>query len=151
MDYSVLVFYGLATLIVFFALAVVMSRNTVYSALYLAITMIGLAFVYFLLKAHFIAGVQLIVYAGAVMVLFVMVLMMFDLKRETDSFSKGRLSNFLKVCSVGWLWGVIAGAGYLSSDLISMNGLSHTDDKLDMSVKSLATVSYTHLTLPTKA
>ena len=143
MDPSVIIFYGLASLIIFFALSVVISSNTVYSAFYLAITMIGLSFVYFLLQAHFIAGVQLIVYSGAVMVLFVMVLMMFDLKKEKDSFSKGRVSNFLKVSSVGWLWGLVAGAVYMSSDLISLSGVTHSEEKVDMSVKGLAKVLYT--------
>jgi len=143
MDISVLLFYGMSFIILSFALAVVVSNNPVYSAFYLAITMVSLAFVYFLLQAYFIAGVQLIVYAGAVMVLFVMVLMMFDLKKEKDSFSKGRLSNILKVGSVGWLWGLIAGAIYMSSDLLSIGATLHTKDGVGTTTKDLAILLYT--------
>ncbi len=143
MDISVLLFYGLSFIVLCFALAVVVSNNPVYSAFYLAITMVSLAFVYFILQAYFIAGVQLIVYAGAVMVLFVMVLMMFDLKKEKDSFSKGRMSNFLKVSSVGWLWGLIAGAIYMSSDLLSMGATLHNKDGVGTTTKDLAKLLYT--------
>ncbi len=143
MDLSVILFYGLSLIVLFFALSVVVSDNPVYSALYLAITMVSLSFVYFLLQAYFIAGVQLIVYAGAVMVLFVMVLMMFDLKKEKDSFSKGRISNLLKVSSVGLLLGLIAGAVRMSTDLMSLSGMSHGKEGLGNTTKDLAILLYT--------
>ena len=60
-----------------------------------------------MLNAFFIAGVQLIVYAGAVMVLFVMVLMLFDLKHEMKTFSKGLVGNFFKLASAGVLLGML--------------------------------------------
>ena len=66
-------FYFVALFLLFFAYRTVTSANPIHSSLYLALTMILLAGVYFTLGAPFIAGVQLIVYAGAVMVLFVMV------------------------------------------------------------------------------
>lgn len=143
MDISVLLFYGMSFVILSFALGVVVSSNPVYSAFYLVITMVSLAFMYFLLQAFFISAVQLVVYAGAVMVLFVMVLMMFDLKKEKDSFSKGRLSNFLKVSSVGWLFGLIAGAIYMSSDLLSMGATLHNKEGVGTTTKDLAILLYT--------
>ncbi len=101
MDLSTILFLVLAFLIVVFSAAVVILPNPIYAALSLAVTMLGLGFMYFLLQAYFIAGVQLIVYAGAVMVLFVMVLMMFDLRKEIAAFSGSKFSVLLKfVCAL---------------------------------------------------
>ncbi len=62
------------------AICVVFSKNPLFSALFLVLSMVGLGALYFQLGAHFISAVQIAVYAGAVMVLFVMVLMLFDRK-----------------------------------------------------------------------
>ena len=103
-------FYTLAIFLIYFAFKTITVPNPIHSALYLVLTMIGLAGAFFNLGAHFIAGVQMIVYAGAVMVLFVMVLMLFDLKAELRSFSKGLLSGGLKVMSAALLAGLAIGA-----------------------------------------
>lgn len=58
------------------------SRNPVYSALFLAVTILALAGLFVLLHAYFVAAVQVLVYAGAVMVLFLFVLMLLDLREE---------------------------------------------------------------------
>jgi len=99
MELSSFTFYMLSIIIIAFSAAVVLLPSPIYSALALAGAMVCLAFTYFLLEAHFIAGVQLIVYAGAVMVLFVMVLMLFDLKKEVQIFSGSVVSVFLKLFS----------------------------------------------------
>jgi len=105
-----LLFYVLSFLILVTAVAVVLSPSPLISALFLAVTMVALAFMFFLLEAPFIAGVQLIVYAGAVIVLFVMVLMLFDLKKEIEPFSGGKLGQTLKIFSVFMILGAITGA-----------------------------------------
>lgn len=97
MDISSFVFYFLAFLIVVFSALVLIMPNPIYAALSLAMSMVSLGFLFFHLEAYFIAGVQLIVYAGAVMVLFVMVLMLFDLKKETEAMSGTAFSVFLKI------------------------------------------------------
>ena len=119
MELSSQLFYILSTVLVIFSLAVILSNNPIHSALYLALTMISLAFVFFLMKAFFLAAVQLIVYAGAVMVLFVMVIMLFDLEKEKNVFAKGPFTGFIKIASAGWLCGLIAGAVYMSTEMIS--------------------------------
>lgn len=103
-------FYSLAFFLIFFAYQTISVSNPIHSALYLVLTMIGLAGAFFNLGAHFIAGVQMIVYAGAVMVLFVMVLMLFDLKTEMKAFSRGLISGALKVTSAALLAGLAVGA-----------------------------------------
>lgn len=91
-------------------LSVILLANPIYSALCLAMTMVGVSALFATLGAYFIAGVQMIVYAGAVLVLFVMVLMLFDLKTELGTFSRGKISGLLKIASVGILAGFLAGA-----------------------------------------
>lgn len=106
---DVFLFWFLALLIIGSGLAVLLFTNPIYSALSLAMTMVGVAAVFITLQAHFIAGVQLIVYAGAVMVLFVMVLMLFDIKSEIQAFTSGKISGALKLIAVGLLSGLIVG------------------------------------------
>lgn len=111
-------FYSVAFFLLFFAYKTITAVNPIHSALYLVLTMIGLATVFFNLGAQFIAGVQMIVYAGAVMVLFVMVLMLFDLKAELRAFSKGLFSGMLKVMSAGLLAGLAIGAAKNSTAVV---------------------------------
>lgn len=103
-------FYTLAMFLILFAYKTISSPNPLHSALYLVLTMIGLAGAFFNLGAQFIAGVQMIVYAGAVMVLFVMVLMLFDLRTELEAFSRGLISGAFKVMAAALLAGLALGA-----------------------------------------
>ena len=77
-----LTFVPLAILSVVAAVAMVLSRNAVYSALMLVVNFFCLAGFYVLLEAQFIAAVQVIVYAGAIMVLFLFVLMLLGIGSE---------------------------------------------------------------------
>lgn len=102
MDYTNLLFYFLQFLILFSALGVVLIPNPIYCSLFLVLSMVGVAAIFASLEAMFVAGVQLVVYAGAVMVLFVMVVMLFNLKTENRAFTKGLWGQILKViASVG--------------------------------------------------
>src|SRR5450432_3502698 len=58
------------------------SRNPVTSAMFLVLTIISMAGLFVLLRAFFLAAVQILVYAGAVIVLFLFVIMLWDLKEE---------------------------------------------------------------------
>jgi NADH-quinone oxidoreductase subunit J len=70
------VFLGLAAVAVSAAIAMLVSRNAVYSALFLVIVFLTIAVLFLLLSAAFIAMVQVAVYAGAIMVLFIFVIML---------------------------------------------------------------------------
>lgn len=100
-------FYFLGAISLIFGLGVILFRNPIFSAMCLVLTMISVAGIFGTLDAWFIAGVQLIVYAGAVTVLFVMVLMLFDLKHEMKTFSKGIIGNGVKLAASGVLLGMI--------------------------------------------
>lgn len=72
-------FYPLAAITVVAALAVIKARNPVYGAISLVGCFFGLAAIYVLLAAHFVAIIQILVYAGAIMVLFLFVIMLLAL------------------------------------------------------------------------
>jgi len=79
---SPILFYFFAALTLVFGVAVVANRNPVASALCLVVSFLGLASLFVGLDAYFIAVVQVLVYAGAVMVLFLFIIMLLDLKAE---------------------------------------------------------------------
>jgi NADH-quinone oxidoreductase subunit J len=78
-----ILFYIFAAISVLAALNVVLQRTPVYSALSLIVVLCSLAVVYLLLGAEFMAVIQVIVYAGAIMVLFVFVIMLLNAGRES--------------------------------------------------------------------
>ncbi len=80
---SPIVFGILAALLVLSALGVVLARSPIRSALSLVVTLFLLAVTFLFLDAHLLAALQMIVYAGAIMVLFVFVVMMLNLGEET--------------------------------------------------------------------
>jgi NADH-quinone oxidoreductase subunit J len=82
------VFILLATLAIASALGTIMSKSTVTSALFLVLNMVALAGVYLLLKAQFLAVIQILVYAGAIMVLFLFVIMLLNVEDEKSIFSR---------------------------------------------------------------
>lgn len=81
-------FILLATIAIGAALAMVVSKNAVNSALFLVMNMISLAGVYLLLDAQYLAMIQVLVYAGAIMVLFLFVIMLLNQEDENGVFEK---------------------------------------------------------------
>ena len=112
------IFYFLAIVTLASAVGVLTIGNPLYAALCLALSMTSIALVFVSLDAWFLAGVQLIVYAGAVMVLFVMVIMLFNIPGEKQAFSRGTVSGFFKLASAGVLLGLIAGSIYMSAETV---------------------------------
>ncbi|MBV8891002.1 MAG: NADH-quinone oxidoreductase subunit J [Acidobacteria bacterium] len=74
-------FYFLSALALLGAVFVITRRNAVHSALALIVTLLALAGIYLMLYAPFVAGVQIILYAGGIMVLFLFVIMLVNLER----------------------------------------------------------------------
>ena len=98
MTASVFFFYVFSVLAIVSALGMVLNvRNTVASALSLVVTMISLAGIYVLLEAHIVAVLQIMVYAGAIIVLFLFVVMLLNLR--ADDFSPGR-QKLVKLAAV---------------------------------------------------
>ena len=87
-------FYIFAALAILAAISVVAQRTPIFSALSLIVVLCSLAVVYLLLGAEFIAVIQVIVYAGAIMVLFVFVIMLLNAGREIPS-HRSRIARWL--------------------------------------------------------
>ena len=83
MTIDLVLFFGLALIAVVAAIAMIASRTAVYSALFLVFNFLTVATLYLLLNAAFIAVVQITVYAGAIMVLFLFVIMLLGTERES--------------------------------------------------------------------
>ena len=91
---SPFLFWFFALTMVVFAVAVIMNRNPVASALSLVVTFLALAVLFMSLDAFFIGIIQVLVYAGAIMVLFLFIIMLLDLRAE-------ELRKINRVASVG--------------------------------------------------
>lgn len=101
-------FFILAAVAIFGALAVVFARNPVYGAMGLMITLFSLAVFYVMHLAHLVAAVQVIVYAGAVMTLFLFVIMMIGVDKDEDTSEKLPMQRQL-VAGLGLVVVLLAG------------------------------------------
>jgi NADH-quinone oxidoreductase subunit J len=97
-----LLFWLLAVMALTAAVSMIIQRNPVHSALFLIVTLLSLAGLFLLLSAHFLAVIQVIVYAGAIMVLFLFVIMLLDIRRMEAAPSRVQWQK-----SLGILLGVI--------------------------------------------
>ena len=80
-------FYTLAAFILGFAVLVVSTKNTVHSVLFLVLDFLFVAAMYVLLGAQFLAAIQVLVYAGGIVVLYLFVVMLVNLKRPPEAHS----------------------------------------------------------------
>ena len=81
----------LSVLTLFGALGTIMSKNPVHSAIYLIVTFFSISARYILLNAQFLAAVNIIEYAGAIMVLLLFVIMFSNMKQESDEMKNNKL------------------------------------------------------------
>jgi len=85
MMFTKYIFYFLSILAIYSALMVLISRKPIHSVLYLTLTFFAIAGHYILLNAQFLAVVHIIVYAGAIMVLFLFTVMLLNLNKDERS------------------------------------------------------------------
>jgi NADH-quinone oxidoreductase subunit J len=136
-------FYVVAFLSIFFSLMVIFAKNPVHSVLYLIITFFTFTIHYILLNAQFLAIVNFIVYMGAIMVLFLFVLMLLNLNEETEPLKP----TLLKVM------GVVAGMCLLVTLAGSLKALSVSESVVLQNanlglVKNLGKVLFNEFLLP---
>lgn len=138
-------FIFLAVLAIASALGMVINKNTVNSALFLVLNMVSLSGVYLLLQAQFLAVIQVLVYAGAIMVLFLFVIMLLNIDEEKSLFTRFRIKYF-----VAFLLGV----GVFSQLIYSLGSFSDTlpvvSDKMAQvgTVEAVGDVLFTKYLLP---
>jgi len=106
---SQLLFYILSALTVISALVVVFAKHPMYSVLSLIVCFFTIAGHYILLNAQFLAITHIIVYAGAIMVLFLFVVMLLNLNRETEPHKSPKL-KFAATISAGMLFLILIAA-----------------------------------------
>ena len=99
MDLKAGLFYVFSALLLFAAFRVVTARNPVHAALYLVLAFFQASLIWMLLKAEFLAIALVLVYVGAVMVLFLFVVMMLDI--NIDSVRQGFWRHFPLAGAVG--------------------------------------------------
>ena len=96
MSATQILFWFLSILAIFCAIMMVVSKNPVHSILWLIVVFFAISGHYVLLNAQFLAIVNLIVYAGAIMVLFLFVIMLMNLNSETEP----QKNKWLKIAGV---------------------------------------------------
>jgi len=109
------IFFVLAALAVLGALSLIFQRHPIHSALSLIVVMIALAGLYLLMGAEFVAAVQIIVYGGAIMVLFVFVIMLLNAGEEERT-------DFSKLAKFGGLPLALALTGLLAATMAKHGG-----------------------------
>src|SRR6478752_9719440 len=117
MSATQIIFWFLSVLSIVSAINVVISKNPVFSVLWLIVTFFAISGHYILLNAQFLAVVNIIVYAGAIMVLFLFVIMLMNLSKDTEP----QKNKWLKLA------GAVAGGSLL---LVLVAALRHTESAM---------------------
>ncbi len=133
----------LSFMAIMFALMVVFSRNPVNSVLYLVLTFFCIAGHYLVLNAQFLAVVHIAVYAGAIMVLFLFVIMLMNLNQDTEP-QKTTLSKLIAGVIGGMLLLVLVGA-LKGTEQIGLKQIGHSDIGL---VRNLGKVLFREFLFP---
>jgi NADH-quinone oxidoreductase subunit J len=139
-----ILFYIFATLTLLCGLLVVFnpfSRNPVTSAMFLVLTIICMSGLFVLLQAYFLAAVQILVYAGAVIVLFLFVIMLLDVKEE----ERRRFQKFGTFLG----FAAVAGLGAIIINTIGQSGIGEAlTAKGAGETKELGKLLFTEYVLP---
>jgi len=115
MTASLVIFLVLALLAIFAAVSLIVQRHPIHSALSLIVVMVALAGLYLLMGAEFVAAVQIIVYGGAIMVLFVFVIMLLNAEEEERT-------NFSKLATYAGVPLALAVAGFIAAAIAKSGG-----------------------------
>ena len=94
-------FYTLSALILGLAIAVITTPKTVHSVVFLVLNFLGVAMLYVVLEAEFLAVIQVLVYAGGIVVLYLFVVMLVSLTREPEAHSDPRRLGLLGLALSG--------------------------------------------------
>jgi NADH-quinone oxidoreductase subunit J len=141
-----LVFLGAAFTAIIASLLVITRKNPIHSALFLVLTFLCVAVLYLLLYSQFIAIIQVVVYAGAIVMLIVFVIMLLDLEQELRSGLRLFYSKVIGgVLMVLFLFGIIYSV--VAKSLTGKMG-SYTPDKVSANVKAVGEILLTQYLFP---
>ncbi len=136
-------FFFLSAVALISAMMVLLSKKPIHSVLYLTLTFFTLAGHYILLNAQFLAVVHIIVYAGAIMVLFLFTVMLLNLNIEGE-FPKSTLMKFVSIIAGGMIFLVLIGT-LKSFDVSTVGNPEMTQIGL---VKNLGKILYSDYIMP---
>lgn len=142
-----LLFYLISVVLVVASIGVVLFKNPIYSALALVANLVSVAALFAMLDAHFLAVVQIVVYAGAIMVLVMFVLMLLNAKIENEN--RNTALYMVAVLIAGVVF-----TGLLSSQILTAfdpAGLQQMALVLDGGVAAMGRQLYTRFVFPFEA
>ena len=144
MSITEIIFWGLSVLALFCAIMVVASKSPVHSILYLIGVFFAISGHYILMNAQFLAIVNIIVYAGAIMVLFLFVVMLMNLNADAEP-KKNRYLQFAGLISGGCLFLVLVAAVTRSADAGRVMQLGTGESGL---IKNLGRILFNEYVIP---
>lgn len=144
MNASFVIFVILAVTAIAAAIAMLLSKNTIYSALYLIVNFIAVAAIYLTLGAPFVALAQLTVYAGAIMILFLFVIMMLG----AEQFREQELLKWQRPAAIILGLGVIGESLYALISRVGTALLTNPPSETLADPKALGQVLFTKYVLP---
>jgi NADH-quinone oxidoreductase subunit J len=140
-------FYTLATLILGFAVLVISTRNTVHSVLFLVLNFLAVAALYVLLTAQFLAVIQVLVYAGGIVVLYLFVVMLVNLKRPPEDHAAPQRHGWIGLALSGLVLAELG--GIVAWGQVSQSGTSmETSDLALNNVERIGMLLYTEYLIP---
>ena len=143
MSAALVIFIVLAAIAIFGAINLIIQRHPIHSALSLIVVMVALAGLYLLLGAEFVAAVQIIVYGGAIMVLFIFVIMLLNAGEEERT-------NFSRLATIAGIPLALAVAGLIGAAILrpSASVLTANPDTLPSSTKALSMLLFQEFVYP---
>jgi NADH-quinone oxidoreductase subunit J len=146
---NAIAFYVISALILGFALLVVTTKNTVHAVLFLVLNFLAVAALYVLLTAQFLAVIQVLVYAGGIVVLYLFVVMLVNLKRPPEDHASPQrrpwLGFALSAAVLGQLGAILVWGSY------GMPADPHTMQNSDLAINNverLGMLLYTDYLIP---
>ena len=130
-------FYFFSAIAIFSSLMVITSRNTVNSVFFLILDFISVGCLFIMVGAEFLGMIILIVYVGAVAVLFLFVVMMLNVAEQKQSWFIGKKSTHIPI-------GLIVSVLILLELLVVVGGWKYKDDLMSISTLNLSDISNTH-------
>jgi NADH-quinone oxidoreductase subunit J len=144
MNAPVIIFFVLAAIAVFGAVSLIVQRHPIHSALSLIVVMVALAGLYLLMGAEFVAAVQIIVYGGAIMVLFIFVIMLLNAGEEERT-------NFSKLARYAGIPMAVAVTGLIAAAMVNSGAAAALPPAAPVtltSTRTLSTLLFTEFVYP---
>ncbi|MEN9372707.1 MAG: hypothetical protein RIR79_259 [Pseudomonadota bacterium] len=146
MNITTVLFYLFAAVMLFSSFKVITAKNPVYAVLFLVLSFFQAAMIWMLLKAEFLSIALVLVYVGAVMVLFLFVVMMLDIK--TENLRSDFWKNFPTAALVGTLIALEMIAVLMGNFFVPNNSGSSVLNNYSVSTKELGIVMYNQYIYP---